>query len=414
MADNNQKVAIVDKRPFFEKALCFGVQNRIIDTARCNAIVVDGAKGSVQVADHFGSSHLHADLDNARRRIVNLVSLYLEENSGASLERAALSLRDNSFLSHSRGGNEMLKKLHAMPDSTVFGDVKGQSLKDFQDERTLAKPFSLSAYRKEHQKRQQSAAGIAAALWFADSMKLAKSSLDFIAAETLTRTAILARMSGGDECPNRGQFAKLVDAIRAKAMASGKLRIPKGVLAEVPEQYREIADTIRREIEKHDAPLLLNAAMPLDALLNVLESRYFVRESGLEDVDSFDAYVSKEWHKVTKGKEDPYSRLTIFLCLASGVKPKPAIAESEAKAMVRRLREHGFDSDAVSAFIDACAPFEIREDLLSLWEDEFLPEAQERLLDEDDTKYLRALRFLDENCNISAKSADKKKPGAGK
>jgi hypothetical protein len=408
MTDNTRKVAVVDKRPFFEKALSFGVQHRIIDTARCNAIISDGAKGSVQVADHFGSSHLYADLDNARRRIVNLVSLYLEENSGGSLELAAQSLRDNSFLSHSRGGNEMLKKLHAMPDSTVFGDVKGQSLKDFQDERTLAKPFSLIAYRKERQKREHGAISIAAALWFADSMKLPRSSLDFIAAETVIRTAILARMSGADECPNRGQFAKLVDAIRTRAMAGGKLRIPKAVLAELPEQYREIADTVRREIEKHDAPLLLNAAVALDALLNVLESRYFVRESGVEDIGAFDAYVSKEWHKVTKGKEDPYSRLTIFMCLASGVKPKPSISESEAKGMVRRLREHGFDSDAVAAFINACAPFEIREDLLSLWEDEFLPEAEERLLDEDDAKYIRALRFLDDNCNI------RKKPGAEK
>ncbi|MES2537597.1 MAG: hypothetical protein V4632_17190 [Pseudomonadota bacterium] len=403
MTDDIRNVALVDKRPYFEKALSFGVANRIIDTARCNAIITDGAKGTVQVADHFGSSHLHADLDNARKRIVNLVSLYLEENSGGSLEHAAVSLRDNSFLSHSRGGNEMLKNLHAMPDSTVFGDVKGQALKDFQNERTLSKPYSLTAYRKERQKRQQIAANIKAALWFADDMGTARSSLDFIAAETVIRTAILMRLGDVEECPNRGQFAKLVDTIRTRALAAGKLRIPKAILAEVPEQYREVADTIRREIEKHDAPQLLDAGIGLDVLLNMFESRYFVRESGMEDVDQFDAYVSKEWHKVTKGKEDPYSRLTIFLCLASGVKPKPAISDTEAKSMVRRLREHGFDSDAVSAFVNACAPFEIREDLLSLWEDEFLPDAQERVLDEDDTKYVRAMQFLDENCNIKAK-----------
>src|SRR5690349_11296436 len=114
MAENDRNIATVDKRPFFEKVLSFGVQKGIIDTAVCKAIITDGAKGTLQVADHFGTSHLHADLDNARKRIVNLVSLYLEENFDGNLEKAAISLRDNSFLSHSRGGNEMLKKLHAM------------------------------------------------------------------------------------------------------------------------------------------------------------------------------------------------------------------------------------------------------------------------------------------------------------
>ncbi len=36
-----------------------------------------------------------------------------------------------------------------MPDSTVFADTKkGQGQKEFQDEGTLAKSFSLAAYRK--------------------------------------------------------------------------------------------------------------------------------------------------------------------------------------------------------------------------------------------------------------------------
>ena len=131
MTEHKQHIAIVDKRPYFEKALGFGVQHGIIDPIKRHAIVTDGAKGTVQVAEHFGTSHLYEDLDNARKRIVNLVSLYLEDHYGSDLESAARSLQENSFLFHSRSGNEMLKKLHAMPESTVYGDAIGQSLKDF-------------------------------------------------------------------------------------------------------------------------------------------------------------------------------------------------------------------------------------------------------------------------------------------
>ena len=408
MSDNKQSVAVVDKRPFFEKALCFGVRHDIIDNAKRQAIIADGAKGTVQVAEHFGTSYLYADLENARKRIVNLVSLYLEDSCGADLEKAAHSLRDDSFLFHSRSGNDMLKKLHAMPESTVYGDMKGQSLKDFQQERTLTKPFSLAAYRKELKRRQDTAAIMAAALWFSDDMDVARSSLDFVAAETVIRTAILARFGGEEQSASRSQFAKLVEAVRSKLLTSGKMRIPKAVLDDVPDEHREIAERIRREMEKHDAPLLLNSAMALDVLLNVFESRYFMRETGLEDLDSFDAFVSKEWHAATGGKEDPYSRLTLFMCLAAGVKPKTTVSEAEARAMVRRVRKDGFDSDTVSGFIRQSAPFEIKQNLLALWEEEFLPEARERLLDDSDRTYARALRFLADNCNVSSRAGKPK------
>jgi len=404
MSYSNRNIATVDRRPFFEKALSYGVQNGIIDHATCQTIISDGAKGSVQ-------SHLHTDLENARKRRVNLISLFLEETYNGDLEKAAQSLRDNTFLSHSRGGNEMLKALHAMPDCAVFGDVKSQDLKSFQDERTLTKPFSLSAYRKDRQTREEDANTLAAATWFAKSMGLPRSALEFTSAETVLRSAILVRAAGADSFPNRNAFATLLSAIRTQAAATGKLKIAKALLDDVPDEYRKISDKIRREIEKHDAPLILNSAIALDELRNTVELRYFVRESGLDDVDEFDTLMSKDWLKVTNGKEDPYSRLTAFLCIASGVKAKTTISEAEAKAIVRQVRLHGFNSEAVATFITASAPFEMKENLLSLWEDEFLPEAASYLLDEDDIKYSSALKFLKENCNVKLKtaSAEKKK-----
>lgn len=408
MSDNHRNIDLIDKRPFFEKTLAFGLKSHILDQEKCRAMIADAAKGTVQVAAFFGTSHLHTDLDNARLRIVNLINLYLEHTYNGDLQKAAESLRDNTFLSHSRGGNEMLKALHTLPDSTVFDDTKGQTLKEFQDERTLSKPFSLNAYRKECKVREECAAIIAAALWFADDMGLARSALDFVGAETVIRTALLVRLGGGDEFPNRLGFAQLIATVRGNAANSaggGKLKISKKLLDDVPTAYRDAAERIRRDIEKHDP--LTDPVATLDALLNLVELRYFVQEGSLEDVDGFDALVSKEWHKVTKGKEDPYSRLTVFMCIAAGVKPKTTVSDTEARAMIRQVRQHGFDSEAVSAFIRKSAPFEIKDNLLSLWEDEFLPEAQEFLIDDSDLKHVRALKFLKENCNVKVKAAGK-------
>jgi len=44
-------------------------------------------------------------------------------------------------------------------------------------------------------------------------------------------------------------------------------------------------------------------------------------------------WSAKEWHKVTKGKEDTYLSLTIFICIACGAKSKNAISDIEFRTM---------------------------------------------------------------------------------
>ncbi|HXA47645.1 MAG TPA: hypothetical protein VNW52_08445 [Burkholderiaceae bacterium] len=404
MTDQTRSVATVDKRPYFEKVLCYGVQHGVIDPIKVQMMITDGAKGALQVAQHFGTSHLYGDLDNARKRIVNLVSLYLENTFPDSLVKAAESLRDNSFLSHSRGGNEMLKQLHAMPELPVFQGANAQALKEFQDERTLAKPLTLTAYRKELKRRHDNIASIAVARWFAKDMGVPFSELDYVSAEMVTRTALLMRLSGhGSKCPSPLEFRKVVELLRSKGLASGKIRIAKSLLDDVPQEHRTVVDSVKREIETHDVRLLIDATVALDAVLNEFKARYFFRENGLEDVDQFDAFVSKEWLDLTKGKEDSYSRQTLFVCLAAGVKPKTSISETEAKALIKRTREHGLDGSVVSALIKASAPIEIKQDLLAWWEGEFFPEAEERLVDPD-MNLADALEFLKDCCNIKAAS----------
>lgn len=397
------QVATVDKRPFFEKALSHGIQAGLLDETNIRSMIADGAKGTVQVAAHFGSSHLQTDLDNARKRVVNLVSLFLEETCDGHLQRAAESLRDNGFLLHSRSGNDLLKALYQLPSSTIISHGDDRDFKNFQDMRTLAQPYTLRAYRAERQLRQENDAMVKLAFWCGDQMQLARGALADTSAEAIIRTLILIRAAGGERYGSRSVFAAQVDGLRTKAHKAKKLAVPESLLDDVPAGFEAIAAKVRRKIVKHDVPLLLDGTLALDAVFRTFESRYFMDDSGLEDVDNFDALVSKAWHKVTKGKEDPYSRLTIFMCIATGIKPKPAVSELEAKKMVRKVRKGGFDSVAVVNFIRENAPFELGEALVALWEDEFLPEAQARLCDETDTTMVRAVQFLADQCIVNRK-----------
>ena len=121
MASTTAALQLHDARPFFEKALVHGVQHGILDAARLVAICADAPKGMVQIARYFGSEFLRPELEKARDRMVNLISLYLLDTTDGDLTKAAISLRDHSFLSRSKGGSDMLKRLIAMPESSNFG-----------------------------------------------------------------------------------------------------------------------------------------------------------------------------------------------------------------------------------------------------------------------------------------------------
>ena len=120
MATRLTSLAAFDNRPFFDKALHYGVKQEIISPERLQSIQEEFSKGIVQIANYFGTAHLRPELELALRRMVNLISLYLEDMSGGDMQIAAASLRDKTLLSHSKAGSDMLKRLHAMPDSTLI------------------------------------------------------------------------------------------------------------------------------------------------------------------------------------------------------------------------------------------------------------------------------------------------------
>ena len=155
-------VALFDGRPFFEKALRWGVQQGLIGADKLATMRTEGAKGIVQIARYFGTEYLRPDLELACTRLVNLVSLHLEDSCGGDLQRAAEALRDHSLLSRSKAGSDLLKALIAMPQSTHFALHERPGFRD--EHIPLLAKWSLrplAEVRAERARRAQAEATVA-------------------------------------------------------------------------------------------------------------------------------------------------------------------------------------------------------------------------------------------------------------
>jgi hypothetical protein len=411
MSESFQSIAIYDGRPFFETALRHGVRFAIIPRAKLEAIETEAPKGLVQIADAFGSKYLRPEIETARKRIVNLASLYLLETSQGDVNIAAKLIRDNTFLSLSRGGSGLLKTLYAMPEYALLGREQKTSMEEFLEIWSLKdKP---QEYRNLLAHRQQNALEIEAGFWFGQSMDLTKTELqeEDVEASAVIRTGILKRLVGDADAPieNQVEFAMLIEAIRAQA--KGKSKANKCALFDqnqarllisedhIPAQFQSLSQQVLDEILMRDLPLILDAKNSLDRLVFELKERYFICAHEMEDTSDYDALVSKEWSKLTKGKTDIDSLLTLLLCIATDVPAKTSLPEKTAKSIVKKIREQGLDVQKAVSWIKTTVPHEKQEGLLDDWQT-FSAEAQTYLLDDWDTNYSGALRFLQENCHI--------------
>lgn len=398
IAQEDRRLAVFDERPFFERALVYGYRQGIIDDERLQQIRNDAPKGMVQIAEFFGTQYLRANIEEARLRIVNLVSLFLEETSGGDLARAARSLRDNTFLSHSRGGSEMLKRLWAMPEDSSHGLLTQQSQKEFLAVWSLR---TLAAYRELFAQRRNNQVTISAALWFAEQFGVRPEEISTVAAESVIRSALLVRLTGSKfkSMPGVGEFAGMLDRLRKKGRPVRRAAALDALPPELPEPCRE---PVARELQKllaEDLPRIVDPSLPFGKLLRELEPLYFLRDFDAVDEGRFVVAASHEWQRTTAGKTDDSSLLTVFLCLAAGVPAKPALTRSEARTLVRKARADGLQREPVLGFIRSFAPDAMQDDLEVLWT-EFFPEAVSYLLDASDETLSAALGFLSENCVV--------------
>jgi len=412
MATAVTALATFDNRPFFDKALRYGVEQGIIAPGRLKSLQEDFSKGIVQIANYFGTAHLRPELELALHRMVNLVSLYLEDMSGGDIQIAAASLRDKTLLSHSKAGADMIKRLHAMPDSTLMdrGPLSPESQRAYLDEKTASDTISLTDYLSEFAIRQENRNMIDFSFWLAKMMGVSRADVDD--AESLIRSAMLVIFVDQAELklPTRTAFVRLIKSAKHPKARLNEDRL-KVFLREAPTEFQRLARRSMDHFIESDLPQIRASSRTADKLLYGGETgeRYFVSENLDEDVREYDRLVAKEWDRVTQGEaDDPAVVATVFFFVATGLSPKATMLLREAKEVIGVFRRCGFDSPAVIKFVDDHAPETIREELQKFWKDELKGEAEEQLSDRDpnwpDTHMERALEYLRKTCRVAWKA----------
>ncbi len=397
-----QSVALFDDRPFFEKAVAYGVQHGVLDQAKLDAIQTDAPKGMVQIARYFGSEFLRPELEKAKDRIVNMVSLTLQIQSGGDLRKAAEHLREHSFMSRSKAASDMLKALIVMPQNTHFGMNEHGGFSDKHIPQ-LAKwsLCNLAEYQAELAKRQQVAHVIDAAIWMADELGLHADDLEEAGcdAEAVIRTALLAAATKHKEMPDWVAFQKIIATLRKpSATKTINLAAPKNL----PAEFKAAVEQVRQSVEA-DLPKILDSAITCQKLFNqtpAFVGRYFWLEDGLSEVDHFDRQTSAAWTKATGGHSDDSSLLTLFLCIATGSTGKTLLTEKTAATLIRKIRKSGVQAALATEFIQANAPAEHQDDYIDMWE-AFIDESLDTLESDHDYKLHDALSLLRRECNVS-------------
>lgn len=399
-------ISLFDARPFFEKALVHGVQHGLLTPARLEALCAEAPKGMVQIARYFGSEFLRPELEQARARLVNLVSLYLEHSSGGDLRLAAEALRDHSLLSRSKGGSEMLKALIAMPQNSHFGmHERGGFSKEHIPLLAKWSLRPLVDYQAELAQRSRVALVLDAAVWLAgelglDAGELAEAGTD---AEAVIRTALLLATAKRQDMPDWTGFAALISALR-KAHGAAKARpLAIALPAHLPAPFLPVVAGLRQSVQG-DLPKILDPSLSPRKLFDQTPSflgRYFWLEGALSEVDHFDRAVSAAWHKATAGHQDDGSLLTLFLCVAAGASPKTVLTEKSATTLLRKIRKSGLQPALASGFIAEHAPQQHQQAYQALWAS-FLDEAQAALTSDHDYTLADALALLRRECHVGA------------
>ncbi len=392
-------VSLFDRRPFFEKALQFGVQHGLIDQAKLEAICAEAPKGMVQIAAYFGSEFLRPELERAKDRIVNLVSLFLEHSCNGDLRLAAESLRDHSFLSRSKGGSDMLKRLIAMPQNSHFGmNERHGFTPDHIPQLAKWSLRSLADYQAELSLRNHAAQLMDAATWLADALQLDTQDLEDAGsdAEAVIRTALLAHAAKLPKMPDRVTFEKMIAAFRKKP-AGIHIGLPK----DFPLELRAVVEDLRLSVVA-DLPKILEADVTVRKLFNqtpAFMGRYFWLEDALSEVEHHDRSASATWKKVTGGHSDEGSLLTLFVSVAAGSPAKTSFTEKSAIALVRKVRKTGLHPELATQYILDHAPVQYQADYTQLWL-AFLDEAKKTLLSDADYELKDALALLRRECIV--------------
>lgn len=413
-------IALRDDRPFFAQALAYGVSHGILDADKMAAIHTDAPKGMVQIARYFGSEFLRPELEKARERMVNLISLFLLDATRGDLHEAALQLRDHSLLSRSKGGSDMLKRLIAMPESSNFG------MAGYADAQTpLLAAWSLRSYadyQSEWSRRSALATLLQAARWFARRYALDEDAVQEAGAdaEAVIRMGLLIGTIAPRtaQWPHAKAFEKWVQQQRKKAStaptsAIAAVTIPADMPAALHPAVQPLCDAVHNDWQKL---VQSNATLaPWLRPISAVRAKYFLLDDPLAEVDDYHHQLdtllatdddaeplqpaSATWKRLMKDHSDEASVLTLLVCLAAGVPRKTTLTEKQAASLVRKIRKHGWNPSLAADFITEHAAAVHQEDYQSLWT-EFAQESHKVLSSDMDYQLYDALALLRRECHV--------------
>ena len=174
------------------------------------------------------------------------------------------------------------------------------------------------------------------------------------------------------------------------------MRLP-GQFFERPGAGRILRDGVLRAV--HSRMQVVAMVQPRGKLRVIAAAALIYDQPTCDASGQFSAGVSQDWQKITAGKVDENSLLTVFLCLAVDTTPKAALSKAAARTLIGKVRKEGLQRQPALAFIRAFAPYAMQDDLEALWNEVF-PELENALVDPADTSGSQALAYLKENCII--------------
>lgn len=396
----------VDTRPYFERVLCHALQEGLVDATRLDALRREGAKGIVQLATYFGTPNLRPELEAARTRLVTLVGLALEAESGGKIEVAGCLLRDKTLLALSKAGADRLRKLHTLPTERLLGapEVFRESEKDFLARCTADSPMTYARYLAEQVTRERNKDYIDATYWLVGRLGVAREDADewHVFCESVINSALLVllceRKPAGFFSVER--FMKLHEAARKKRSAS----VPAldAWLEEAPQGVRKLLQRESARFVAEVLPVIREfSATEIYRNQDRFSGLFFFDTSSVNEITHHDKACAEAWTRITGNQgEHTDVQCGVLLMVATGLEPTRSLLKRDATRIWDRFRESGFDEAAVARFIDNVVPFEYQSDVRRLWEDDLGPEASLQL-DSDDTTLV--MNYLQDTCRAGWK-----------
>jgi hypothetical protein len=400
MGTASTAISTFDQRRFFDKALSYGVAQGLISPERCTTIQADLAKGVVQIANYFGTAYLRPDLELALIRTVNLISLYLEDLSKGDIHIAAQSLQNNTLLSHSKKGADLLRNIAGQAQNTLLIKSGGISLDEQQSYLNIMSSqerISWPQYQADLREGQLLQSKVDLGFWLAKKLKLASD--DICDAESLILSSMLMLYAkGSDEKPlRRADYDRYIKIAKKKSTTLNAEHLA-AFFKEAPTAIQISAQAEMNAFIQNELPKIKTGNQHVES--------YYLR-GGHNEISLYDQAIADNWQRLTGLDSDSETLATLLLFSVCELPFKAAMLKREAIAITQYVRDHGFNAQALAKFIDNHVPMSQREEINDFWQNDLKAEAEAALANKDpqypDLYMERALRYLQQRCNAKWK-----------